>query len=48
MIVILLGLGFQEIRQKGSHKFFAHPDGRRTVIPDHSGEDLGRGKIRKI
>ncbi len=48
MIAILLGLGFQEIRQKGSHKFFAHSDGRSTVIPDHSGEDLSRGLIRKI
>ena len=48
MIAILLGLDFQEIRQKGSHKFFAHIDGRSTVIPDHPGEDLGRGLIRKI
>jgi predicted RNA binding protein YcfA (HicA-like mRNA interferase family) len=48
MIAILLSMGFEEIRQKGSHKFFAHSDGRTTVIPDHTGEDLGRGLIRKI
>lgn len=48
MIAILLSLGFEEIRQKGSHRFFSHPDGRSTVIPDHSGEDLGRGLLRKI
>lgn len=48
MMAILIGMGFQEIRQKGSQKFFTHADGRSTVIPDHPGEDLGRGLIRKI
>ena len=48
MLAILLALGFEEIRQKGSHKFLAHLDGRTTIIPDHPGEDLGRGLIRKI
>jgi predicted RNA binding protein YcfA (HicA-like mRNA interferase family) len=44
----LLGkLGFEEIRQRGSHKNFKHKDGRATVIPFH-GEYLGRGLIRKI
>ncbi len=47
MAKILESLGFQEIRQKGSHKIFGHEDGRITVIPFH-GEDLGRGLIRKI
>ena len=47
MIRILLKLGFIETRQKGSHKFFVHHDGRTTLIPYH-GEDLGRGLIRKI
>jgi len=28
-------LGFQQVRQKGSHIRFAHPDGRKTTIPDH-------------
>ncbi len=48
MIKVLLKLGFNEIRQKGSHKFFAHQDGRTTLVPVHSGEDLGIGLIRKI
>lgn len=48
MISLLVRLGFQEIRQKGSHRFFAHSDGRNTVVPDHPGEDLSRGLIRKI
>ena len=40
-------LGFVEVRQKGSHVFFAHPDGRTTVLPCHN-EDLSRGLLRKI
>ncbi len=28
-------LGFEAIRQKGSHIRFIHPDGRKTVVPDH-------------
>lgn len=45
---ILKYLGFVEIRQKGSHKVFQHPDGRKTVIPFHKGEDIGRGLLRSI
>lgn len=45
---ILKHLGFQLIRQKGSHAFFRHLDGRSTVVPIHKGEDLGRGLIRGI
>ena len=47
MVKILENLGFEEIRQKWSHKFFFHNDGRTTIVPYH-GEDLGRGLIRKI
>jgi hypothetical protein len=36
------------IRQKGSHAYFQHSDGRATVVPIHRGEDLGRGLIRAI
>jgi predicted RNA binding protein YcfA (HicA-like mRNA interferase family) len=45
---ILLRLGFIRPRQVGSHALFAHPNGRRTVVPFHKGEDLSRGLIRKI
>ncbi|MBF0107205.1 MAG: type II toxin-antitoxin system HicA family toxin [Deltaproteobacteria bacterium] len=48
MIKILLRLGFCLVRQKGSHAYFQHPDGRTTVVPVHKGEDLGRGLIRAI
>ena len=37
---ILARLSFTKIRQKGSHAFYAHADGRSTVIPLHSGEAL--------
>ncbi len=48
MVEFLESLGFQQIRQKGSHRFFRHPDGRTATVPDHRGEDLGRGLTRKI
>ena len=48
IIRILSRLGFERIRQKGSHIFFRHPDGRTTVVPMHKGEDVGRGLLRKI
>ena len=40
--------GFQVMRQKGSHIYLKHPDGRATVVPIHKGEDIGRGLLRKI
>ena len=40
--------GFEVVRQRGSHVFLIHPDGRATVVPIHKGEDLGRGILRKI
>ena len=48
VIRILSRLGFERIRQKGSHIFLCHPDGRCTVVPMHKGEDIGRGLLRKI
>lgn len=48
LIRILHNLGFQEVRQKGSHKYFKHPDGRATVVPVHPGRDIGKGLLRKI
>lgn len=48
LIAILEKPGFSEARQKGSHKYFKHPDGRATVVPVHGGRDIGRGLLRKI
>ena len=45
----LLGkLGFEKIYGKGSHIRFKHSDGRRTVIPVHGNETLGKGLLREI
>jgi predicted RNA binding protein YcfA (HicA-like mRNA interferase family) len=44
----LESLGFEPVRQKGSHVYYRHADGRATVVPMHPGEDLGRGLLRSI
>ncbi len=45
---LLLRIGFVKIRQKGSHAFYRHSDGRYTTLPHHAGEDLSRSLIRQI
>lgn len=45
---ILLHLGFKIVRQKGSHVFYRHPDGRYTTLPHHKGQDIGRPLTRQI
>lgn len=34
-------LGFQMVRQKGSHARWKHPDGRATTIPIHGNSEIG-------
>ncbi len=48
LIKILLKNGFELKRQRGSHAFFEHTDGRTTVIPIHAGEQIDRGLLNKI
>ena len=48
VIAILEGLGFAEVRQRGSHKQFRHPDGRSTTVPDHRGHDISPILLRQI
>jgi predicted RNA binding protein YcfA (HicA-like mRNA interferase family) len=48
VIKALENLGFEQIRQKGSHLFMRHPDGRTTIIPVHPTEMIGKGMINKI
>ncbi|MGB7292955.1 MAG: type II toxin-antitoxin system HicA family toxin [Thermodesulfobacteriota bacterium] len=48
LIKFLNNLGFKPVRQKGSHKFFKPSDGRTATVPDHRGEELGRGITNKI
>jgi len=48
VVAILRALGFEEIRQRGSHKQFRHPDGRMTTVPFHKGRDIAPTLLRKI
>jgi len=48
IIKALEKLGFQKVRQKGSHIVMKHPDGRITVVPFHKGEEIGRGLLKEI
>jgi len=48
VVSILQRLGFQEVRQSGSHKQFRHADGRCTTVPFHAGRDLSPLLLRQI
>jgi len=48
METLLRKLGFQPVRQKGSHVFYRHDDGRTTTVPHHSGRDLSRPLIAEV
>jgi len=48
IIRALKKLGFFEVRQRGAHICFKHPDGRFTLVPYHSSEDISRGLLRQI
>jgi predicted RNA binding protein YcfA (HicA-like mRNA interferase family) len=48
IIRVLKKMGFNVVRQRGSHVYLAHSDGRATVVPIHSGETIGPGLFHKI
>ncbi len=48
LIKILNKEGFVAVRQKGSHLRLVHLDGRKTSVPVHSGEKIGKGLLAKI
>ena len=48
LISILETLGFVEVRQRGSHKQFRHPDGRGTTVPMHAGRDISPILLRQV
>ena len=41
-------LGFQKIRQKGSHARWKHPDGRATTNPIHGNSEIGNWLFYEI
>jgi predicted RNA binding protein YcfA (HicA-like mRNA interferase family) len=48
VVAILSRPGFSEVRQRGSHKQFRHPDGRGTTVPFHKGRDISPVLLRQI
>ncbi|MFB3765654.1 MAG: type II toxin-antitoxin system HicA family toxin [Methanotrichaceae archaeon] len=48
VVKALAKIGFQIVRQHGSHLVMKHSDGLVTVVPIHKGEMLGRGILLKI
>ncbi len=48
VIAALNQVGFEVARVRGSHHILIHRDGRRTVVPVHSGETIGRGLLTRI
>ncbi|WP_110986322.1 type II toxin-antitoxin system HicA family toxin [Acaryochloris thomasi] len=48
LILVLKKIDFEIVRQRGSHVRMKHPNGRVVTIPVHSGQDLGKGLLRKI
>ena len=48
VVARLVALGFVEVRQRGAHKQFRHPDGRGTTVSFHKGRDISPIMLRKI
>jgi predicted RNA binding protein YcfA (HicA-like mRNA interferase family) len=48
LIAIVKELGFEKVRQRGSHIRFKHDDGRRLTIPDHGNKNVPKGLLSKI
>ena len=47
-ISALPAVGFEVVRQRGSHVRLRHPDGRIVTMPIHAGKDIGPGLLRKM
>ncbi len=48
VIRILESLGFEEVRQRGSHNQFRHSDGCATTVLVHKGRDISPILLRQI
>ncbi|QLQ05374.1 MAG: type II toxin-antitoxin system HicA family toxin [Anaerolineae bacterium] len=48
VVAILEKLGFQQVRERGSHRQFRHPDGRSTTVPFHKGRDISPILLHQI
>ena len=48
VIATLRGMGFEEVRQRGSHVRLRHPDGRVTTVPVHGARNISPMLLRRI
>jgi predicted RNA binding protein YcfA (HicA-like mRNA interferase family) len=48
VLKILISLGFQEFRKKGSHVFLVHQDKRVTTIAIHGNKEVPIGTLNSI
>ncbi|MBI2440946.1 MAG: type II toxin-antitoxin system HicA family toxin [Lentisphaerae bacterium] len=48
VVRVLEALGFANVRQRGSHRQFRHPDGRCTTVPFHVGRDISPILLKQI
>jgi predicted RNA binding protein YcfA (HicA-like mRNA interferase family) len=48
VIKLLEKHGYNQVRQRGSHKQFRHNNGGATTVPDHSGKDISPILLRQI
>jgi predicted RNA binding protein YcfA (HicA-like mRNA interferase family) len=48
VIQVLEAIGFQRVRQSGSHATYRHLDGRWTIVSIHPGKTIPKGTLRKI
>ena len=48
LIKILVNSGYSLVRQRGSHAQFKNNLRTLITVPIHSGQDIGRGLLRKI
>ena len=48
VIRVLETVGFERIKQSGSHVTYRHPDGRWTIVSLHPRKTIPKGTLRKI
>jgi len=48
VVEILKKLGFEIVRQRGSHQQFKDPSGRFTTVPFHKDRDISPPLLRQI
>ncbi len=48
VIKALNKIGFEVSRQRGSHVILKNKEGTIIVVPNHPGEEIGRGLLMKI